>query len=477
MIEEYIEENKIDILTFIPSLNKVNNNELWNSKLDNIKLVMELEDVILKFSENNHHMTKRLFQEIYSNFNFYLKNFIETGQSETYICYGKNNMLIKNMIHNLADELQLQPEFNNKKIVHVVFNALLHSTEDFILNKLIEYFELPESKNLKTYEALKEHITNMKKKKSVNNYYIIYFQNIDHLFLKKKQTLFYSLLELFNDSINIILIGMTNNYNLTDMMEKRVRSRFNHNMINVYIKEEDHIYDMINAAIVTKEDTLYSELNIFRLVLLDNKDFNQKIDLFYEIGLSGVDLIVRIKYILASILLELKKRISIFKIKWGKKDDLLIIPISYEEIKIIVDIKIKNYIKTLEVSSEELLIKGNFFLLDFPKIHIVTLISLYIAKKKHQYKIILNMIYSEYLDYCKKYNQNFKIDLLQMKKRLEELRNSNIISIKTNEKLTEVYELKLPLDELKTILNKIYNDSNRNLNFDSDMYKWLIEFN
>lgn len=165
MIEEYIEENKIDILTFIPSLNKVNNNELWNSKLDNIKLVMELEDVILKFSENNHHMTKRLFQEIYSNFNFYLKNFIETGQSETYICYGKNNMLIKNMIHNLADELQLQPEFNNKKIVHVVFNALLHSTEDFILNKLIEYFELPESKNLKTYEALKEHITNMKKKK------------------------------------------------------------------------------------------------------------------------------------------------------------------------------------------------------------------------------------------------------------------------------------------------------------------------
>lgn len=104
--------------------------------------------------------------------------------------------------------------------------------------------------------------------------------------------------------------------------------------------------------------------------------------------------------------------------------------------------------------------------------HIVCLLCLYVAKKKHKDKITLNLIQHEYVEYCKNTNQDFKINLLQLKKRLEELRNSNIITLRSDEKLNDLYELKASDEQVKDFLDNLYKDSHRN-NFDEKMHEWL----
>jgi hypothetical protein len=84
------------------------------------------------------------------------------------------------------------------------------------------------------------------------------------------------------------------------------------------------------------------------------------------------------------------------------------------------------------------------------------------------------------LNFCKKNNQTIKIklDLLQLKKKLEELKNSNIIHVKYDDKLTELYQLKFSEKELMNTFLDLYERNNQDKgfkNFDLNMKKWLIE--
>ncbi len=72
------------------------------------------------------------------------------------------------------------------------------------------------------------------------------------------------------------------------------------------------------------------------------------------------------------------------------------------------------------------------------------------------------MIYSEYLKYIANQKLTITLDTLIVKKVLEELANSNMIHIKSDEKYLNLYELKLPynqtIDLLKDLnLKKIKN--------------------
>ena len=97
------------------------------------------------------------------------------------------------------------------------------------------------------------------------------------------------------------------------------------------------------------------------------------------------------------------------------------------------------------------------------------------AKKIHKEKITLNLIHDEYSKYIKKTRQNFFLDLLQLKKRLEELQSCNLISIKSDEKYTDLFELKTSLEETKELLENLYSQNINKMNFDSEMHRWLHE--
>jgi hypothetical protein len=92
--------------------------------------------------------------------------------------------------------------------------------------------------------------------------------------------------------------------------------------------------------------------------------------------------------------------------------------------------------------------------IDFPKVHIIIVICLYRSFKKHKEKITLGLIHQEYLCYCKNYRWKV-IDILQVKKILEELYNSNLIHIKKDDKYINLYELKLPIDETRQYILKL----------------------
>jgi hypothetical protein len=87
------------------------------------------------------------------------------------------------------------------------------------------------------------------------------------------------------------------------------------------------------------------------------------------------------------------------------------------------------------------------------------------------------MIYSEYSIFCEPKSVNYsgltktKLDLIIVKKALEELLNSNLISVKNDEKYLQVYELKLPLEMTKKIIYKL--DDCKNFNYDNEMKSFL----
>jgi hypothetical protein len=86
------------------------------------------------------------------------------------------------------------------------------------------------------------------------------------------------------------------------------------------------------------------------------------------------------------------------------------------------------------------------------------------------------MIYQEYSEFvCPKFQQTSinktKLDLIVVKKALEELHNSNLISIISDERYIYLYELKQPFEITQKLIFKL--DEFCNGNFDSEMNAFL----
>jgi hypothetical protein len=570
--------------------------KVWNKDFDNISLAYHLENSVNHIKINSPLLLPCLYNSSFNELNFIVQKLLIERKPEILISYGVNNPATSVMINELLNYNKLNSSIKGLEVKKIHFNAFIHSTEDYVFNKLIEDLELKQTKgnfdsNLSTVEkyftsmkknldknqstfndeiklsdntsknVLNGNITNNKLKNkqnlnkkiqdnteenidnnkvgfNPNRFIIIYFSNIEHLFIKKKQTLFYTLLEILNNSCNTMFVGMTNAFNLIDLMEKRVRSRFSNKIFQVTITKKLDIlgtlglilntewykdYDKeeeIKKHLKTKEDTetkfkmndtVNDAMSAFKLIIFENKEFNEQIYHYFNLGLSGASILSKIKFILTNILFEIKKRLKVFvekypnykydddirggvKLKKEQKlksenissNELYFVPISFDEIQLIVKSVISDFINSESLAGEYRLIKGKiyyilFLKIDFPKIHIISLISLYVAKKKcSEDKVNLNLIYNEYLDYCKKYSQSSKIklDLLQLKKKLEELKNSNIIHVKYDDKLIELYQLKFSDKELMDTLLDLYKENNQNKGFkniDFNMKKWLDE--
>lgn len=86
------------------------------------------------------------------------------------------------------------------------------------------------------------------------------------------------------------------------------------------------------------------------------------------------------------------------------------------------------------------------------------------------------MIYQEYGDFiCPKFQytglNKTKLDLITIKKALEELANSNLVSIIKDERYVNLYELKQPFEHTQNLIFKLNEWTNGN--FDSEMFNFL----
>ena len=83
------------------------------------------------------------------------------------------------------------------------------------------------------------------------------------------------------------------------------------------------------------------------------------------------------------------------------------------------------------------------------------LICLCRSQKTYKEKITIGMIYQEYKNFVLKHDVKTVLDIIIVKKILEELANSNVIYIKSDEKYLNLYELKLPNNETCDLIKEL----------------------
>ena len=99
------------------------------------------------------------------------------------------------------------------------------------------------------------------------------------------------------------------------------------------------------------------------------------------------------------------------------------------------------------------------------------LICLFRCVVKYKEKITLPNIYHDYVEYKKSKNIFNILDIIIIRKILEELGNSNLVHIKSDEKYLNLYSLKYPTDETAEMIRDL--NFNKSRNIDSNMQGWL----
>ena len=95
------------------------------------------------------------------------------------------------------------------------------------------------------------------------------------------------------------------------------------------------------------------------------------------------------------------------------------------------------------------------------KLHLTLFICLTSCVSHYSDKVLLANFYNHFKKITKEYlkQKRSDFDLILIQKYLEDLNNCNLISIKNDEKYGKIYQLKLPLCEIKKILVKLKDNN------------------
>lgn len=417
-------------------------------------LITELNSTLKSVSYTNYDIIAPIFTEYTSTCEELVSNILLTKSSDVVLSYGNNNYILGILIdHILYKKYKHDDSFSYTTIK---FNGYIHTTEDYVLKTICDKLNVrkPRSGFDNYQKSLFAYFDKAKATKHVDNHIIIiYYENFEHLMAKKKQILLYTLMELINNSHNILLIGFTSHYNLIDLMEKRIRSRFSQKTVYITVPTLERVFEGLEMIFKLNTDStsynalhIASSLEMFKDCLISHEfpDFILLIQKYIYNGCSIVEILTKFKYILTLILAELKQH-NEHNSAFITKDDVMNIVVN-----VVDDI----------VKSEE---QGSYYhlLKNFPKLHITLLLCLCHCICDYKERVTIGMIYKKYYEVIFKPNigriQKSKLDLTLVKKYLEELYNSNLISIKNDDKYGNIYELKLPLCEMKKIISSLEN--------------------
>ena len=418
-------------------------NQLVNSTIQINDLLPNFSNILQNLSITNYEILKFAFEDSEKEYIELIENIKETNQSDIILSYGNNNYIVKIFL-----EHYLENEFNGKYI-SFTFNGFVHTTEEYVLKKICQKLNIEFEKA--GFENYQKAIDNYFKKSNNKELIIIFYENIEFLIKKKKQNLLYTLLEIINASKNLLFIGFTSHYNLTDLMEKRNRSRFSQKTIYPNIKSYEKLFIMIEQILTNfpfqnfdskVNSTSINSMTNFSKLLFQREDFTKLILKYYKNGNSIIEIILLIKYIIIMI----DSALNDYMInKESKGDEILISHLIEILDKILKDINL----------NEE---KGSYYnlLKHFPKLHIIFLICLCYCTSDYKENITIGMIYNKYYSLMRRSNtKKSKLDLVLAKKYLEELCNSNLIYIKNDDKFGCVYQLKLPVKETIKLILKL----------------------
>lgn len=422
-----------------------------NTQIALRSLIEGLKFILQSFSYTNYSIISVIFKDYYLKFNEIITNLFLSGKSDIILSYGNNNFVLKVFLDEILSQKQKLKELTYTTIK---FNGYIHTTEDYVLKTLCTKLNIsPERCGFDNYQkALENFFSKQEDIDSVPHLIVIYYENFEHLMMKKKQILLYTLIELINASSNVLLIGFTKNYNLIDQMEKRIRSRFSQKTVFVTVPDITNVVAGVETLIHGNEKAKNaidapSSLELFYDCLVSQKTENFIILLnkYINLGCSIVEILTKIKYIIALVL----DRLSAFFEEKHKKCEFISSNIVIEFVNKILD--------DIIIAEQQ----GSYYnlLKNFPKLHITLLLCLCHCTADYKDKITIGMIYKKYYEMIFMPNvgktQKSKLDLTLVKKYLEELANSNLIMIRSDEKYGCIYQLKMPIRETVKIIKSL----------------------
>ena len=425
-----------------------------NKQIPLRNLIEGLKYILNSFSYTNYSIISAIFKSYYPQFDEIIENTKLNGTSDIILSYGNNNYVLKVFLDEI---LQQKAKCNDISYTTITFNGYIHTTEDYVLKTLCNKLNIYSRSGFDSYQKeLQAHFEKTTLDKDGRQHLIvIYYENFEHLMKKKKQILLYTLLELISHSSNIILIGFTNNYNLIDLMEKRIRSRFSQKTVFITVPTIEAVFFGIEKlikcnplAINTRRDAPKTALDKFHecLIGMETANFVLLINKYISLGCSIKEILTKIKYVLSMVHKDLN---SYFMTTEKKVDET----ISNDKVISIINTALDEIIDKEEKGSYSILLRN------FPKLHITLLLCLCHCTADYKEKITIGMIYKKYYEMIFMPNkgkvQKSKLDLTLVKKYLEELANSNLILIKNDDKYGCIYELKMPLSETVKVIRSL----------------------
>ena len=433
--------------------------EKYQDELDIPSLKKYLESKIPHFTALDYNIIFTIFGSKEQEYLSLIDNVRKENRSDSIICYGNNNQVLKVFIDNQINNYSL--EIN---IIKIEINGYFDTNEETLLKDICNHLNLSVKAGYDNYrKALDKFFT---KKTQDDTLIIIYCDYIEHLVQKKKQRLLYTLFELVNKSRNILFIGFTYNYNLMDQMEKRIRSRSSQKTMYINIEDYQKVLNALEKAFTKNsfldKDTYsndessnnneiksieenYSDSigkNFYDcLINEENGEYIYYLQKMVKMGMSIEAILTKIQNHLLLIQIEIEKYRKEKDTNKLKKDDLIFM------IK-----KITNNI----INNERSGYTYNM-LVNCTKFQLTLFICLTSCVGQKNDKILLSTFYNQFKKLTTQYQKGKRsdFDLILVQKFLEDLNNCNLISIKNDEKYGKTYQLKLPLCEIKKILKRL----------------------
>jgi len=244
--------------------------------LNNVKRLI-LNNLIGKTYINELIGLKEQYNTLYDM----CKKTIETGESNSTLLIG-NRGCGKTMIVNKLIE-NLNKEFNNDKqtFLTVRLNGLIQSDDRLALKEMIYQLsqeEAMENLNTTSFSEILSYLLNVlsigtKTSKPV----IIILDEFDLFTQHNKQTLLYNLFDIAQSNQNpIVVIGLTCQLNVVELLEKRVKSRYSHRQILCFPPLEiENFEKIIINALKIPENSISINKNYI-------KNFNKEIDIIFS---------------------------------------------------------------------------------------------------------------------------------------------------------------------------------------------------
>ena len=154
-----------------------------------------LTNIIPRFTSTDYDLIYTIFGNREQEYLSLIDNVRKEHRSDSIICYGNNNQILKVFIDNAINNYSEEINFST-----ILINGYFDSNEESLLKEICNNLNIKSRAGYDNYKKALDNFFLKKTQDEDEKLIIIYCDYIDHLVHKKKQRLLYTLFELINKS-------------------------------------------------------------------------------------------------------------------------------------------------------------------------------------------------------------------------------------------------------------------------------------